>query len=140
MNLDQIKHKQIRNRTTVFVIISVVLLMIVIVVILSLLSRPTRSVATFCSAYKEQNDILAKSQGNTYSVRPFTHSSSSPHDFVVAPSKLESVAPQEIEPDVKTLKQIFEKIDQDPSQALSASMSGLGAEDNVANWTSRNCQ
>lgn len=84
--------------------------------------------------------MLAKSSGNTYSAHPFTHSSSNPHDFVVALDKLEAVAPTQIEPDVKTLKQIFEKIDQDPSQALSASMSGLGAESNVQNWTAQNCK
>lgn len=140
MNVEKVEHKSAKNRRVLFVIIGAVLLVVIIAVILSLLTRPTRSVAAFCSTYKEQNAIFASSQGNTYNVRPFTHGSSSPHDFVAALGKLEGVAPQEIEPDVKTLKQIFEKIDQDPSQALSASMSGLGAEDNVANWTSQNCQ
>lgn len=140
MNVGEIKNISAKKRVVISAVIGAMLLVIIIAVIQSILSQPTRSVAAFCSTYKEQNAILAKSRGNTYSVRPFTHSSSSPHDFVVALDKLESVAPQDIEPDVKTLKQIFEKIDQDPSQALSASISGLGAEENVANWTSRNCQ
>ena len=140
MSAGQIKFRIVKNRVVVFTVITGLLLVILVVVILSLLSRPTRSVAAFCSTYKEQNAILAKSQGDTYSVRPFTHGSSSPHDFAAALGKLETVAPQDIESDVKTLKQIFEKIDQDPSQAFSASMSGLGAESSVDEWTSQRCQ
>ena len=114
------------------------LLIIAFVVVVS--SGPTRSVAAFCSTYKQEDARLAKSHGDTYSVHPFTHDSSNPHDFVVALSNLDAVAPKEIEPDVKTLKQLFEKIDKDPSQALSASLSGLGAESNVSDWTTQHCQ
>ena len=139
MEAKHFKHNLSKKRAAIFVGSGVLLLLIVVFVIMSLL-RPARSVAAFCSVYKEQDAILAKSSGSTYSVHPFTHSSSNPHDFVVAFDKLEAVAPAQIEPDVKTLKQIFEKIDQDPSQALSASMSGLGAESNVQNWTAQNCK
>lgn len=139
MDSKQTKHETSKNRT-VFVAIGGIVLLLIIIVAVIVLSQPTRSVAAYCSTYKQQDAILAKSSGNTYSVHPFTHSSSNPHDFVTALDKLDSVAPKEIEPDVKTLKQLFEKIDQDPSQAMSASMSGLGAESSVANWTSQHCQ
>ena len=139
MNIEQLKHKLAKNRTTVFAVWGVVLLIIVVLVIVSLLSWPTRSIAAFCSTYKQQDAVLAKSYGDTYSVHPFTHSSNNPHDFVVALTKLDAVAPSQIEPEVKTLKQIFVTIDKDPSQALSASVSGLGAEDDVQNWTSQSC-
>ncbi len=139
MDSKQTKHDAPKNRTVLVAIGGIVLLLIIVLVVV-LLSQPTRSVAAYCSTYKQQDAILVKSSGNTYSVHPFTHSSSNPHDFVTALGKLDSVAPKEIEPDIKTLKQLFEKIDQDPSQAVSASMSGLGAESSVANWTSQHCQ
>ena len=103
------------------------------------MSKPDRSVGAFCSVYKQENARIAKSSGDTYSVHPFTHDSNNPHDFAVAFRNLDEVAPKEIEPDVKTLKLLFEKIDKDPSQAFSASMSGLGAESNVSDWTTQNC-
>lgn len=138
MNTTKIKHNLAKNRTAVFIVAGVVLIVIIVLVIM-LLSRPARSVAAFCSTVKQQDAILAKSYGDTYSVHPFKNTSNNPHDFVVALGKLDAVAPSQIEPDVKTLKQIFEKIDKDPSQAMSASLSGLGAEDDVQNWTAQNC-
>lgn len=58
---------------------------------------------------------------------------------MIALDNLDAVAPKDIEPDVKTLKQLFEKIDKDPSQALAASLSGVGAESDVADWTTQHC-
>lgn len=139
MNNEHNEHSPTKNRMIILVIGGLLLLVIAAFIIM-MLTRPTRSVEAFCSTFKQENTRLADSQGNTYSVKPFTNSSSNPRDFVVALGKLESVAPDDIQPDVKTLKQIFEKIDQDPSQALSASMSGLGAESNVDEWTSQRCQ
>ncbi|MGB4768115.1 MAG: hypothetical protein WBP22_02550 [Candidatus Saccharimonas sp.] len=54
-------------------------------------------------------------------------------------SKLEAVAPKEIEPDVTTLKKTFQSIKDNPSGAISASLSGLSAEDSVTNWTKTHC-
>ena len=139
MGNEQTKHGLAKNRTIIFAA-GGLLLFVIIVLLVSLLTRPARSVEAFCSAYKQENARLANSQGSTYSVKPFTNSSSNPRDFVAALSKLESVAPDDIQPDVKTLKQLFEKIDKDPSQAFSASMSGLGAESSVDKWTSQHCK
>lgn len=139
MATEQIKPSPAKNRTVIFAV-GGLLLLVIIILLVSLLTRPARSVEAFCSTCKQENTRLADSQGNTHSVKPFTNSSSNPRDFVAALGKLEQVAPEDIQPDVKTLKQIFEKIDQDPSQALSASMSGLGAESSVDNYTSQHCK
>jgi hypothetical protein len=139
MNFTQLKKVLTKKHIVIPVGIGA-LFIIAIVLVIATLSKPTRSVAAFCSTYKQEDARLAKSHGDTYSVRPFTHDSSNPHDFVVALNSLDVVAPKEIEPDVKTLKQLFEKIDKDPSQALSASLSGLGAESNVSDWTAQHCK
>lgn len=116
------------------------LLIVIIAVLLSLqLVKPERSVASYCKVYKEEDAKLAKSQGDTYSVAVFSHSSNNPADFANAFNKLEQVAPNGIQPDVKTLRQLFQKIDSDPSQSMGASLSGLGAESSVKDWTSQNC-
>jgi len=139
MNTEQLK-KTLANRHVAILAVSGVLLIIIVVFAAITLTRPTRSVTAFCGAYKREDARLAKSYGDTYSVQPFTHSSNNSHDFVVALGNLDIVAPKEIEPDVKTLKLLFEKVDKDPSQALSASMSGLGAESDVSDWTTQHCQ
>jgi len=138
MNLEQLKKTLAKKRTLISAGVGVLFIIVVVFAIIAS-SGPTRSVAAFCNTYKQEDARLAKSYGDTYSVHPFTQSSNNPHDFVVALSNLDDVAPKEIEPDVKTLKQLFEKIDKDPSQALSASLSGLGAESNVSDWTTQHC-
>src|SRR6266496_6505738 len=122
MSFEQVKKTLAKERKVISAGLGVLLLIIIVVFAIVALSRPTRSVAAFCSTYKQEDARLAKSHGDTYSLHPFTHDSSNPHDFVVALSKLDAVAPEEIEPDVKTNKQLFEKIEKDPSQALSASL------------------
>lgn len=139
MNVEQARKALSKKHATILACAGVLLVIIVILAITAW-SRPARSVASFCSTYKREDARLAKSTGDTYSVHPFTHSSNNPHDFVTALKKLDAVAPKEIEPDVKTLRQIFEKIDEDPSRALSASLSGLSAESNVADWTAQQCR
>ena len=126
-----------RKRNTIIAI--TLLIVVILIVSLFQIVKPNRSVASYCKVYKEQDAKLAKSQGDTYSVAVFSHSSNNPADFANAFSKLEEVAPNDIQPDVKTLKQLFQKIDSDPSQSMSASLSGLGAESSVKDWTNRNC-
>ncbi|MGB4768120.1 MAG: hypothetical protein WBP22_02575 [Candidatus Saccharimonas sp.] len=129
--------KQTRKRP---IYIAAALLVLVVVGLLFFgLHKPERSVASYCKVYGEQSNILAHATGDTYSVKVFSHSSSDPGDFVNAFSKLEAVAPKEIEPDVTTLKKTFQSIKDNPSSAISASLSGLGAEDSVKNWTKIHC-
>ena len=82
MRVEHIKHKLASNRVAVFTGGGMVLLIVVLLVIMSL-SHPARSATAFCSTYKQQDAILAKSYGDTYSVHPFTHSSNNPRDFLV---------------------------------------------------------
>jgi hypothetical protein len=120
-------------------ILATLLVVAVVVILLFQFMRPERSVASYCKVYKEEDAKLAKAQGDTYAVAVFTHKSSNPADFANAFSRLESVSPTDIQSDVKTLKQLFQKIDSDPSQAASASLSGLGAESSVKDWTDQHC-
>ena len=133
------KAKNLDPKKRNIVIIATLLVVAIIVILLFQLMKPERSVASYCKTYKEQNAKLANSQGDTYAVAVFSHKSSNPADFANAFSKLEEVAPNDIQSDVKTLKQIFQKIDGDPSQGMSASLSGIGAESSVKKWTADHC-
>lgn len=122
--------------------IAIIAVGVVAVVILAsvFIGKPERSVAAFCKVQKEENARLEKANGETYAVKIFSHRTSDPGDFAQAFGNLEKVSPDEIQPDVKTLKQIFGKINQDPSQALGAALSGVGAEQAVKNYIDSNCQ
>ena len=52
---------------------------------------------------------------------------------------LSDMSPDDIKYDVKTLQAVFQKIDGDPSQTLSTSLSGIGAESSVEDWTASHC-
>lgn len=137
MSAEHTRQEEVKKHKIIFAIAGILLLIVIVSIPLS---KPKRSVAAFCNTYKQEDARLANSNGDTYSLKPFTHSSSNSHDFVTALDNLDQVAPKDIQPDVKTLKQIFEKIDKDSSQAISASLSGLGAESSVSRWTDKNCK
>lgn len=121
-------------------IISIAIILLVIVLLAINLSKPERSVASFCKEYKSQMDKLPTSNSDSYNVKVFPgKASSDPKVFKNAFTSLESVAPKDIEPDVVTLRKVFESIDKDPANAVNASLGGLSAESNVKNWTTDHC-
>ena len=137
--MKQISKKLLQGLSKRQRIIGAIALGSILLLILILHIPPQRSVLAYCKVYKADETRLGSAKGTTYSVAIFMHRSSNPHDFVVAFGDLDKVAPSDIEPDIKTLKMIFEKIDSDPSSVLSASWSGLGAESSVKTWTTEKC-
>lgn len=103
------------------------------------LGKPARSVEAYCKVFREENSRLESSPGESYGALLFDHNSSDPGDFVRAFTRLEEVAPDDIRPDIRTLKQIYEAIDKDASKALSAGLSGGAADESVEKWTVKNC-
>lgn len=128
-----------KNRTVL--ILSGLIGVVIVAALFFIFLKPERSIASYCKIYKEEDAKLAKARGDTYGVAVFPkHSSSNATDFVNAFTRLEQAAPDDIQPDVKTLKQIFQKVENDTSQLLTASMSGLGAEESVTKWTKSHCE
>ena len=107
---------------------------------LSLVLRPHRSIAEYCRVYHQENQKLEQAQGNTYSAAVFTHHSDNPKDFQTAFSNLDAVAPSSIEPDIRTLKNLFQTINSDPAKGFTASLGAVGADLSVKNWTQNHCK
>lgn len=127
-----------KNKSTV--VIALVLIALALLITAWLINKsPKRSISAYCSEYKTQKSIIAKSGGETYSSAVFNESSSDTNIFVTAYGQLAKVAPSDIQKDVETLDSIYKKIADDPSEAMSASLSGLSAEDSVAKWTKGHC-
>lgn len=106
------------------------------------LTQPTRSVANYCKAYNLGATALGTAGGNTYtystSVFP-NASSNNPGTFIPVFNRLDSVAPPEIEPQVKAMKDIWIEMKNNPTETLSAALNGLPAEQAVTQWTQQHC-
>jgi|GEM_PF-558093 len=102
-------------------------------------AAPQRSVANYCQTYKVEKARLAKLPGDTWPAGIFNDELNDAGEIAKSVGRLEQVAPNDIRPDVATLRGIYQKIHDDPSQAISASLSGVSAEENVKTWTQKNC-
>lgn len=123
------------------IIVGVVILVVVLLVLLiTQLAAPKRSVAAYCQTYKEEKTRLAALPGNTWPSGVFNDAVSDAGEFASSFGRLEKVAPNEIAPDVKTLQGIYQKIHDDPSQAIGASLSGSSADSSVKGWTTDHCK
>lgn len=131
-NLDPKK----RNIAIVATLLGVVL----IAVLLFQFMKPERSVASYCKVYKEEKARLAKLPGDTWPSAVFNDQVGDAGELATSFHQLEEVSPNEIQSDVATLQKLYKKISDDPSQAVSASLSGLGAEDAVKEWTADSCK
>jgi hypothetical protein len=132
---------QPRKPIKLAIIVGVVILAVVLLVLfIAQLAAPKRSVAAYCQTYKEEKARLAKLPGNTWPSGVFNDAVGDAGEFAVSFGKLERVAPEQIRPDVATLTSIYQKIHNDPSQAISASLSGTQAEISVKTWVQKNCQ
>lgn len=123
-----------------FAVVGVLIVVIFAAFVLFFLQSPRRSAAAYCQVYKEEKARLAKLPGDTWPSGVFNDAVSDAGEFATAFSRLEKVAPNEIRPDVATLQSIYQKIHDDPSQGISASLSGVSAESSVEEWTKENCQ
>jgi hypothetical protein len=119
-----------------------VLIILLFVLIVHQLTEPKPSVAAYCKVYKQETIALGHNGGDTYlystSIFPNT-SGSDASIFIPAFSKLDSVAPKEIEPQVKAMKEVFAKMKNDPTETLSISLNGLPSEMAVTQWTQQHC-
>jgi len=129
-----------RRSKQLAVIVGVVILVVVLLVLLiTQLAAPKRSITAYCQTYKEEKTRLAKLPGSTWPSGVFNDAISDAGEFATSFGRMEKVAPDEIAPDVKTLQGVYQKIHDDPSQAISASLSGTSAEASVKKWTADHC-
>jgi hypothetical protein len=132
-------NKRSRKQAKIAAIAIVLVGVLLITLVTARLTTPKRSVAAYCQVFETEKARLAKLSGNTYSSVVFNNSVSNAGDYAKSFAKLEKVAPEDVQPDVAALKTIYQKIYDDPSQATSASLSGISAESNVSKWTHTQC-
>lgn len=119
---------------------AVILLIVLLALLLPRLTAPKRSVAAYCQTYTEEKARLAKLPGSTWPSGVFNDAVGDAGEFAASFGKLEKVAPEEVQSDAMALKSIYQKIHDDPSQAIGASLSGASADENLKAWTKSHCR
>ena len=132
-------HKAVDSKRRNIIIGVALLVVILLALLITQLMAPSRSVASYCEVYKEEKARLAKLPGDTWPAGIFNDELSDAGEIATSVGRLEKVAPDEIRSDVATIKSIYQKIHDDPSQAIDASLSGVTAEANVKDWTATKC-
>jgi hypothetical protein len=111
-----------------------------IVLFVGFVTQPVRSVASYCKVYKEEETRLAKFPGKSWPSGTFNLAIGDAGEFVMSFDRLSAVAPDGIKSNVAILKDVYQKIHDDPSQAISASLSGGTADSELKAWTETNCK
>jgi hypothetical protein len=116
----------------------VVILAIVIIAIM--MTPPARSVAAYCSEHKKEKSRLAALPGGDWPSGLFDDEVGDAGEIANSLGKLERVAPQEISPSLASLQKLYQKIDDDPSQAVAASLSGGDIDESLKQFTVQQCR
>ena len=132
--------KSLNNKKRMMFIGVVIALLVLVVLLAIWIWSPKPSVVAYCKTYNSEKARLSKLPGDTWSSAVFNDSVSSAGELATSFDRLARVAPSDIKPDVVTLQKLYQKVNDDPSQAMSASLSGIGAENNVKSWTNTSCK
>jgi hypothetical protein len=116
------------------------ILILIVGFFISQAMMPKRSVAAYCKVYKEEKTRLAKLPGDTYPSLLFDHPISDAGEFVTSLARLEKVAPNDIDSDIKTLESLYRKLNSDPSQMVSVSFAAEPVDKSASNWTNTHCK
>ena len=119
---------------------SILIIVALIVLAITQLATPKRSVAAYCKVYTEEKARISKLPGNTYPSLLFDHPQNDANEFAVSLGRLEKVAPDDIRPDITTLKSLYEKLHKDPSQMTSISFAADPVDTSLSKWTSQRCE
>ena len=108
------------------VIIIAVLILITVLIGLFIAMQPQRTLENFCKVAKEQKPMLVGDVN--YEKR------------LDAYKKLEAVSPDDIRPDISTIRKGYEEIVKSPSNTLGAGLGMSGAENRRSTYIESNCK
>ena len=106
------------------------------------ITKPPRTVTNYCKAYVQEKTRLEliSNSNSSYPSGLFSVNVNDAGEIVQSLSRLQQVAPTEIEPSIKNLQTLYQQIHDDPSRAIEASLNGGFIDDSVRNWTAQHCR
>lgn len=122
-----------------FKLTTLIIVMLVFILLVQFVTRPQRSVSSYCSVYAAEKLRLSKLPGDTWPSGVFNQDVGDAKEIIKSFTSLGKVAPNDIEPHVISLRKIYEDINSNPSNSVVASLSGVELESSVISWTKKNC-
>lgn len=113
-----------KKRIVIVIIAAFVLVAIMIGIFFAM--QPQRTVANFCRVAKEEKSTLVGDVN--YDKRLDTY------------KKLEAVSPDDIRPDISTIRKGYEEIVKSPSNTLNTGLGMSGAENRRTDYIESNCK
>ena len=133
------KIKSLNPKQRAITAVSILVILVLVIFAVMQLIAPKRSVAAYCKVYTQEKARIAKLPGNTYPSLLFDHPQNDASQFAVSLGRLEKVAPDDIRPDITTLKSLYEKLHNDPSQMTSISFAADPVDTSLKKWTGDHC-
>jgi hypothetical protein len=120
----------------------VILIVVFVVFLITQIARPERSVAAYCKVYGQEKTRLSamSNNSNPYSSGVFNVSVTDAAQIATSFGKLEPVAPKQIEPEVSSLRKLYQDIHDNPSHAIGNALNGGSLDDSLKAWTTQHCQ
>ena len=125
------------------IVIGVVALLLTLVALLVViqLNRPERSVAAYCEVYGQEKTRLSAMSDNShpYPSGVFNVSVTDAAQIATSLDRLGRVAPNEIEPMISSLQELYQDIHDNPSHAITNALNGGSLDDSLKAWTQQHC-
>lgn len=130
-----------RKKRNILFLMGVVLGAVLIGVLITQLNQPERSVAAYCSAYRQEKARLSpmSNNSNPYPSGVFDVTVADSGQIATSLSRLDRVAPTEVGPEVSSLQKLYQDIHDNPSHAINDSLNGGSLDDSLKNWTQQHC-
>jgi hypothetical protein len=127
-----------RNKAAISVAL---ILLVALGVFVYHLTRPKRSIASYCKVYSQEEIRLKQFSNDQYAYGSgvFNVAVNDASQLAISFGRLDKVAPQSVEPNAKALQKIYKSIHDSPSQTISASLSGGPIDDSLQQWTQQHC-
>lgn len=130
-----------RKKRNILLIAGAMLGVVLIAVLITQLNQPKRSVAAYCSVYRQEKARLSpmSNNSNPYPSGVFDVTVADSAQIATSLGRLDRVAPTEIEPEVSSLQKLYQDIHDNPSHAINNALSGGSLDDSLKTWTSSHC-
>ena len=131
-----------QKKNKAITIVGALVLVLIIIFVLNQSSAPERSVAAYCEVYAQEKARLEpmSDKSNPYPSGVFDVTVSNASEIANSFSKLEPVAPEEIESQVTSLQKLYQDIHDNPSHLISNSINGGALDDSLKAWTGTKCR
>lgn len=130
-----------RKKRNILLIAGAMLGVVLVAVLITQVNQPERSVAAYCSVYRQEKARLSpmSNNSNPYPSGVFDVTVADAGQIAASLGRLDRVAPTEVEPEISSLQKLYQDIRDNPSHAIMNSLNGGSLDDSLKMWTQQHC-